>query len=558
MKQRPKTSGYIHRPSVPFVSGRNRANTVAGGYSAQTPSGNDTAAETQDATVSTPPTHSQRKVTARRSISQSEYAAFRAMSKIVHDTVEYRPETVTAAYPLPMYSAPERPKLVKKKLPWGKFALRATAFALVLVIATGGVLAYRGYRTAGKVLAGSTTVAVLGGGTTVEPQLLKGEGDGRVNILLLGIGGEGHDGSDLTDTMMLASVDPVNKTTTLVSIPRDMWVKMPVNFFGQHQKINAAYSSGKYKYIGRVDTSNANKEAIKAGFSSVDTAVSQVLGVRVDYNLLVNFQGFEKAIDTVGGIDVDVKEPLVDASMAWENGNNAVLVPAGAQTMDGKKALLYARSRHTSSDFARSERQRQIIMALKNKVLTTGVLSNPMRLASLSQSFGDTFYSDLSTDAAQRLFLITKDISADQTKSLDLVTGDHSLVMTDRVGDISVVRPKLGFETYSDIQAYIAQNLRDGFILRENAGVAVIAPTEENAKQELTVLKGLGYTTTGTVKFGGATGTSQAILVDLSSNASPYTLHYLENHYGKARPASVIPANVVVPEGTQFVILLET
>ena len=197
-------------------------------------------------------------------------------------------------------------------------------------------------------------------------------------------------------------------------------------------------------------------------------------------------------------------------------------------------------------------------MALKNKVLTTGVLSNPMRLASLSQSFGDTFYSDLSTDAAQRLFLITKDIGVDQTKSLDLVTGDHSLVMTDRVGDISVVRPKLGFETYSDIQAYIAQNLRDGFILRENAGVAVVAPTEENAKQELTVLKGLGYTTTGTVKGGGATGTSQAILVDLSSDTSPYTLHYLENHYGKARPASVIPANVVVPEGTQFVILLET
>ena len=196
-------------------------------------------------------------------------------------------------------------------------------------------------------------------------------------------------------------------------------------------------------------------------------------------------------------------------------------------------------------------------MALKEKVLTTDILSNPIKLVSLSQSFGDTFYSDLSTDAAQRLFMITKDIGGDQIKSLDLVTGDHSLVMTDHVGDISVVRPKLGFEMYSDIQAYIAQNLRDGFILRENAGVAVVAPTEENAKQELTVLKGLGYTTTGALK-GNTTGSAQAVLIDLSSGHSPYTLHYLENHYGKARPASAIPSNVIVPTGTQFVILLET
>lgn len=454
-------------------------------------------------------------------------------------------------FDLPRYVPPERPLLVvRRRVAWMKLFLRgfATTFGVALLI--GGFLFWRGYANLHKVFRGTGTVAALSE-QHVAPELLKGEGDGRVNIALLGIGGEGHDGGDLTDTIIILSVDPVNNKAAMLSVPRDLWVKMPVNYFGPYQKINAAYSAGKYRYLGKTDSSNNDNQATDAGFASADQALSDVLGININYHVLVDFKAFQQAIDTVDGVAIDVKEKLYDPTMAWENANNPVLAAQGQQVMHGKQALMYARSRETSSDFARADRQRQLLLALRQKSTSLGTLSSPNRIDGLMNAFGNNVRTDLSTQAASRLYSILKKINDADISSLGL-TSPQNLVTTDRVGDISVVRPQAGFNTYSAIQAYVRSQLPDGYLVKEHASVYVVGANEGLRTHTVETLGSFGYHISGSVV--GQNIPSGPTLVDLTDGAAPYTLHYLQDRYGIAA-TNTLPANVQVPVGTQFVII---
>jgi len=425
---------------------------------------------------------------------------------------------------------------------------------MVVVLGVGGFLSWHAYVKLHKVFRGTTTVAALAS-KPVTPNLLKGEGDGRVNILLLGVGGPGHDGPDLTDTIVILSVDPVNNTASMVSIPRDLWVQQPIAYFGAQQKINAAYESGKYHYLGHLDGSSANGAAVEAGFANIDQVLKTVLGININYHMLVNFAAFRQAIDTVGGITVDVPTPLIDPTMAWENHRNPILAPAGVQQMDGVKALLYARSRETTSDFARAQRQRQILVALKDKIMTADTLSNPAKIDGLMNAFGDNVYSDLSTQGAMRLYTIMKKVSDNKVASIGLTDDGHKLVTTDHVGTTSVVRPIAGFNNYTDIQTYVLGQLPDGYLLKENASVAILGQTTTQATAAATLLKQYGYNITST---GVATQpSSSTTVVDLSKGKDPFTSHYLETRYNTKAVMS-LPAGVTMPAGAapKFVIMI--
>jgi LCP family protein required for cell wall assembly len=458
------------------------------------------------------------------------------------------------AYPLPKYYAPERPvKIVRKRLSKKMLVVRSAGVLTVLVMGLGGFFSWKAYSKFHKVFHGNSTVAALST-KPVTPNLLKGEGDGRVNILLLGIGGPGHDGPDLTDTIVVLSVDPVNNTASMLSVPRDLWVKQPINYFGSQQKINATYESGKYHYLGKMDSSSANASAVGAGFSNLDQVLKTVLGINVNYHVLVNFQAFRQAVDTVGGVTVNVSEPLVDPTMAWENHWNPILAPAGVQQMDGVKALMYARSRETSSDFARSQRQRQILVALKDKVLTAGTLSNPAKIDSLMNAFGDNVYSDLSTQGATRLYGIMKKVNDSQIRSIGLTDDQHKLVTTDHVGTTSVVRPIAGFDNYADIQSYVLGQLPDGYLIKEKAPVAIIGATNPGATALGATLKSYGYNVSS------VSSTEQTVLgttvVDLSRGKAPFTKHYLETRFG-VKVLTSLPSGIAPPPSTTKFVIIE-
>lgn len=482
-------------------------------------------------------------------------------SKVVSQSISSQPagSSTVAQYPLPVYQAPPRLPLMVGRPSFVRGVKRVAVGMLAAIFLVSGFVTWRGYAAANRVLAGSTTVAALAS-KKVSPSALENEGDGRVNIALLGIGGAGHSGGDLTDTIIIMSIDPVNRTATMVSVPRDLWIKMPNDYYGTYQKINAAYSAGKNSFAKSAGAKNNETAAINAGFETFDTAISQVLGIRVDYHVLINFKAFKEAVDSVGGVTVNVASNLIDPTMAWENGNNSVLAAAGEQHMDGKQALLYARSRHTSSDFARSERQRQLILAVKEKLLTFGTLSDPTKLDSLMKAFGDNVHTDVSTTAALRLYSIVKNISDSTITSLDLASNAHRLVTTDHVGTISVVRPTLGYNTYSGIQAYVRPYMRDGYLVKESAPLAVIAPTQTRADELTQTLTRLGYATmAGTVisseSHSSVNLAGDVTLIDLSGSTAPYTRHYLEKRY-QVSATTKVPAGLHVPSGAKFVILL--
>ncbi len=201
---------------------------------------------------------------------------------------------------------------------------------------------------------------------------------GRVNILLLGTDERECEPGARSDTMMVVSIDPDTKAANVLSIPRDLWVGIPG--YGQN-RINAAHAFGEaYKVPG-------------GGPALAKQTVQNQFGVPIHYYVRVNILGLRKIIDLLGGIDIEVERRIYDVAFPDDKCGTYVLdIPAGRQHMDGKRAVEYARSRHSSDDFDRSHRQQMVLLAMRDKALSLGVLP---RLPQLYREFGNTVKTDL-------------------------------------------------------------------------------------------------------------------------------------------------------------------
>lgn len=430
-----------------------------------------------------------------------------------------------------------------------RWLFRGAVATLVLLIGGGSLFFYLNLQKSFR--GGATSAAALK--TNVDPGLLKGEGDGRVNVLLMGRGGGNHDGPDLTDTMMLASIDPVNHTSTLISIPRDLWVDIPNQ---GAMKINAAFESGEFKYLGKIAPGSTNHNAIQAGFDEADQTVESILGVTIHYNVLLSFQAFQQAVDTVSGVTVNVPSDLVDPTMAWENGHNPIIAKAGTDAFNGKQALNYVRSRETTSDFSRAERQRAVLMALKGKVTTLGTVSNPVKLSKLMSAFGSNVQTDLSIKDANRLYRIAKAIPDTKTSSIGFADPPNNFITGGTLAGQAVALPTAGLFNYKDIQAFIRTQLKDPYILKENAKITILngTPTAGLASSKSDELKTYGYNITST---GNAPNTNfvQTTVVDLTHGKDKYTKHYLEQRFG-VNAVTSLPDTSIQANGANFVIIL--
>jgi LCP family protein required for cell wall assembly len=446
-------------------------------------------------------------------------------------------------------------KLKSKKLKWG---IRISAAMGALLILVGGGLLLRGFLAGRNIFKGGGNSVVLNN-TNVDPTLLKGEGDGRVNVLILGKGGEEQkDGPDLTDTIIVASIDPIAKEAALLSVPRDLWVKSPS---GYQSKVNEVYADAKYAVLNNYSfKQRTSQEAIdkseKAGLDAVKKTISDSMGVPIHYHVMIDFTGFRKAIDTVGGIQIDVKEALVDSSMAWLNGGRATIAPVGLQTFDGTRALLYARSRKgtTGTDFGRADRQREVILALKDKILSTGTLANPLKLNQLISDFGGHITTDFSTNEILRVYDLMKEIPGDKVVSVGL--GDY--VRGDTINNLSVQVPNAGMFDYSEIQDYVRNIMRDAFLKSEDAKIIILNGTSTAglATKKSKELKSFGYNVTSVGDAPTKTYTN-TILVDLTQGQKKYTLNYLEKRLG-VKATTSLPDSSINATGADFVIILGT
>lgn len=218
--------------------------------------------------------------------------------------------------------------------------------------------------------------------------------NGVTNFLLLGIRGEGDDSPNLSDTMIVLSYNQETKSSTMISIPRDLWVP------SLQDKINSAYAYGEEASPG-------------AGIKMAQAAVLEDLGLPINYTAVVNFTIFKETIDLLGGIDVYVDPGFTDTEFPIPGKENAMPISSRYETItfatgsahfDGETALKFVRSRHATgeegTDFARSHRQQQVISALKQKMLTPTFL--------LDKNKVDQFFTildrNLKTNISQSLY----------------------------------------------------------------------------------------------------------------------------------------------------------
>jgi LCP family protein required for cell wall assembly len=434
-----------------------------------------------------------------------------------------------------------------------KWGLRSALALTALTLIVGGFLLFKGIIKLNKVFQGGGNAAALNG--EVKPELLKGEGDGRVNVLLLGKGGPGHDGADLTDTIIVASIDPLNKTANLVSIPRDLWVSVPGS---GSSKINAVYATAKNRSL---NVSRDKKKAERAGSNAVQDVVSQVLGIPIHYYSMIDFKGFQQAVDVVGGVDINVPKELAVQEHLWDSVKRRpyfLNVPAGQQHFDSTKALYFTRSRHTSArgDFSRAERQRLFIQALAQKVLSAGTYTNPVKISSLMSAFGDHLSTDFSINNAMRLVEISKGMDMSKLKSIGLADPPNNFVRTDNINGLSVVRPTAGLGDYSAIHNFIRNTLKDPYLAKENARLAVLNGTLTSglATKKADQLKSFGYNVT-VIDTAPTQDYQNTMFIDLTKGTKPFTKSYLEKRLGVKAVTTVPDANIAT-QNVDFVIIL--
>ncbi len=290
----------------------------------------------------------------------------------------------------------------------------------------------------------------------------------RVNILLLGLDQRDDERAAgipaRSDTMVLVTLDPATRSGGLLSLPRDLWVAIPGGY--RNNKINVAH------FLGELDKQPGG------GPGLAKRTVAQNFGLPVHYYIRANFRGFESVIDTLGGIDVDVPKHIIDRSYPTENyGYMTIEFQPGLQHMDGVQALQYARTRHQDNDFQRNQRQQQVLLAARDKLLRLDLLP---RLPWLLGTVKDAVDTDIPMTAMPGLLRLVSEITSQNVVS---VAVEPSMVYDRYIGSTDLV-PKRG-----EIPKLVARLTADPKIVQEKAKIVV----ENGAKESGLVSKVRDY-----------------------------------------------------------------
>ena len=308
--------------------------------------------------------------------------------------------------------------------------------------------------------------------------------DDHVNILLLGIGGKNHEGPNLTDTIIFTSLSTKGDKVTLVSIPRDLWVP------DLDAKINTAYSTGENKRLG-------------GGLVLSKAVVKKIVNQPIDYVIRIDFDGFIKAVDLIGGLSVNVERTFDDfeypidgkeenpCGHSDEELKNLATASSqleafpcrymhihfdkGASHMDGKTALQFVRSRYAQgvegSDFARSQRQEKVIKAFKDKIFSLETIINPARIISLYDIVKGSIDTDIKEDEFDDFIRLAGKMKSAKTENAVLATGDEEtkrpgFLINPSIGEEYnfewVLIPRKGNGDFSEVQKYIDCEIKTG------------------------------------------------------------------------------------------------
>lgn len=304
-----------------------------------------------------------------------------------------------------------------------------------------------------------------------EEKSLKKDPTGKyTNVLLVGLDTRENSGLLNTDTIIVASYNYETNNITMISIPRDFHVETGENI-PWYVRINSIYNAAEQQEEG-------------AGIVALQDTVERVIGKEIQYYAMVDFKAFVEIVDTLGGIDVNVENSFTDYLYPLGDGYQTVSFEAGPQTMDGETALIYSRSRHSlqnneGSDFARAKRQQKVIIALKDKLLSSESLTNPKTILGIMSSIdGNIRVSEFSTNDIEAALDLSKEFNENSGKTysfvLDTSVGNYSLVEKKPMeSGAYAIGPKLGLGDYTDINEFVKLILNTPALYEEKAKVLV-------------------------------------------------------------------------------------
>jgi LCP family protein required for cell wall assembly len=450
---------------------------------------------------------------------------------------------------LPGVESIEPSREFTKKAKWHK-ARKLTsvglALSIVLVLTFGGLIFSENYIKLHKVFRATASADSLS-----KTKLLSGQSSGRINVLLLGRDGGRSVQPDITNTIILASIDVVNNNITFISVPGTIWVK---NNSGV-MYLNQAFEKGENQYLGGGAIGTTNSKAIEAGFQLADSSVSNILGTAINYNVIINFQAVQQLVNTLGGITLNVPTALSDPTMAWQNKGNPVLAPAGTDTLNGNQALLYLMSKATTSESSREQRQAQILKAVFKKIMSSSTLINPLKISQIISTLGNNLASDLSMTQAIKLYQLVTPINSNSINSLSLLSSGQYLTTGNMVGQ-PILLPVSGLFNYSSIHSYIATQLPNPYLVKENAGILILNSTTTPGLATAlgNKLSSKGFNVIGVANTPTTGGFKYTTLYNITGGNS-HTQGFLEKDL-KVKLSNKKLNKTISPDGANFVIII--
>ncbi|HET8883993.1 MAG TPA: LCP family protein [Candidatus Saccharimonadales bacterium] len=427
---------------------------------------------------------------------------------------------------------------------------------VVVLVIIGAWIGYKALKASGNIFKGN----IFG---LVQSQPLKKDANGRSNILILGTSEDdpGHGGAYLTDSMMVVSIDQKNKTASMFSIPRDLYVE-----YGM--ACNSGYQGKINEYFNCVNDDYSSPTAEQQRLTETQRFIGDIFGMDIQYGVHVNNTVIKDAVNAVGGIDVNIQGSngapgVLDRNFDWRCNYDCYLVKYdnGVHHLDGEHALFLAMARGDiaptyglgNSNFDREKNQQKIIIALKEKAVSTGTLTDLSKVTGLMDSLGNNLRTNFATSEIRTLMQLGTDIPVKNIKQISLFGDENPLVTSGNYNGASVVMPMAGIFNYSEIQSFLRQKFSSDPVTREGASVVVLngSGVAGVAQQEADKLTASGFIVS---LVGNAPADTYAdVEVYQIGEGMSATKSKLESAFGVTVKTSAPP--IAVADGVNFVVI---
>jgi len=432
----------------------------------------------------------------------------------------------------------------------------ATAIIVLAIVGVGGFMGYHVLHASGNMFQGSIA-------DIVKTQPLKQDENGFSNFLILGTSEDdpGHEAGNLTDSMMVLSVNQTSKQAYMFSIPRDLWVD-----YGQ---ACASGYSGKINVFFSCSNEGTDKASEQDRLKQTEAFVGDIFGLDIQYGIHVNNTVIKDAVNAVGGVDVNIQgdgaDGILDRNFDWRCKYKCYLVKYdnGVHHLDGDHALYLSMARGdtaptyglANSNFDREKNQQKIILALKQKAISTGTLSNISAVTKLIDTMGDNLRTNIQTSEIRTLMGLASDIPSANIHQLSFYGGDVNLVQTANENGQSVVEPNAGTYDYSEIQDYIAQKMNPNPVVGEAANVAVYNGSDTAGAAQTIADKITAQKMTVTTIDNAPDGDYAPVAIYQFTNEDTATAAALKKIFG-VTPKQTDTPPFDVPAGTDFMVVV--